>query len=213
MSTTATANDVPANYDEFHRMYFEYIKSLVKRAGIVFQNVDDVAMGLVVRFIEMDILKQYTPQFTDAVGVVRSVKFRTYLTSLVMVYVKHPRHRLNVHYRREVADLDDLVRVMEHQFPELQGPSTDEVIDRMTYEDMLYFISVALSNIQSNRSALRMDELFLSVASQVEDSGKYNVTQLAKAFHVSTTSIRAWLTRLEREVRALGVDHRSSAAD
>lgn len=204
-------HEAPSDYEEFHRMYFEYIKNLVKRAGVAYQNVDDVAMGLVTRFIEMDILNQYQPEFTDPSGVTRSVRFRTYLTSLVLVYVKHPRHRLNVHYRREVAELEDLVQVMD--FPEGQGPTPEEVLDRITYEDMLFFISVALSNIQSSRSSLRMDEFFLTVARQVEEDDRINVARLAKAFHVSTTSIRAWLGRLEREVRTLGVDHRASGAD
>lgn len=213
MNEVATSTDVPRDYAEFHLMYFEYIRSLVKRSGVLFQNVDDVAMSLVVKFIEMDILDQYTPEFVDKSGNTRRVRFRTYLTSLVMIYVKHPRHRLNIHYRREVPDLDDVLKVMEHEFPEEQGRSVHELIEYMQYKDVLYFLSAALSRIQSNRSALRMDELFLIVAAQVEDDGRINVSRLAQAFQVSTTSIRAWLTRLEREVRALGVDHRTSLSD
>ena len=194
----------PSSYEDLHREYFPTVVRLVAKAGVWAQNVDDVAMGLMVKFLELDILDQYRPEHTYADGAVRPVKFSTYLTHMVLLYTRHPRHRLNVHYGRTVAFANDVLLNLDQE--EEQGPSPDEVLDRLEYVDMLYFVSAALGRLQaSRRSDLKMDTLFLCVADQIEQTGKINVQQLAKQFSVSATSIRAWLKRLEEEVHALGL--------
>jgi hypothetical protein len=196
----------PASYEDLHRDYFPTVVRLVAKAGVWAQNVDDVAMGLMVKFLEIDILGQYRPQHTYSDGTVRSVKFTTFLTHLVLLYTRHPRHRLNVHYQREINVVTDQFYQGEFDPQEEQGPSPDEVLDRLEYVDMLYFVSTALGRLQaSRRSDLKMDTLFLCVADQIEQTGKINVQQLALRFSVSATSIRAWLKRLEEEVHALGL--------
>lgn len=86
----------PADYAELYTHYFGAIQAMVAKAGIHNQDVEDVAMAILAKFMEKDALAQYDPEKLFDVGEHpkfegprhRPARFASYLRRFVFLYVK-----------------------------------------------------------------------------------------------------------------------------
>jgi hypothetical protein len=99
----------PANYDELFSTYFPMMRQIVFRAGIAHEDVEDVAMDILARFIQKDGIDYYDPDRLHDVGEnpdlpgarYRKAKFKGMLRGFTQTYVMQYRDKQMVRHRRE----------------------------------------------------------------------------------------------------------------
>ena len=208
MSTTII-RPVPTNYSEVFSLYYPYIIKLVRKAGIDSQNVEDVAMQLLTKFYEKDVLSDYNPEFTSShSGVVRSANFNTFLAGFVFSYIRYLKGRQELNKNREPTLVDssisstsensssDLPWIVQH------GLRHEDTHEELELEELILRINAHLARVTSKSSKDRCDlgMLFTVVQKQIYEQGKLNVAELAEVFGVSATSIQNWMKRLRGQI-------------
>ena len=175
MSTTII-RPVPTNYSEVFSLYYPYIIKLVRKAGIDSQNVEDVAMQLLTKFYEKDVLSDYNPEFTSShSGVVRSANFNTFLAGFVFSYIRYLKGRQELNKNREPTLVDssisstsensssDLPWIVQH------GLRHEDTHEELELEELILRINAHLARVTSKSSKDRCDlgMLFTVVQKQI----------------------------------------------
>lgn len=99
----------PDDYSELFATYFPMMRQIVYRAGIAQEDVQDVAMDILARFIEKDGIAYYDPHRLHDVGEnpdlpgarYRKAKFKGMLRGFTQTYVMQYRDKQMVRHRRE----------------------------------------------------------------------------------------------------------------
>ena len=118
MITSSTG--APANYGELYQHYFEMMQGLVRKAGIHACAVEDVAMEILLKFMEKDALSWFDPDRIIDAGEnprtegprFRQARFSNLLRSFTSTYVLQWRDKQHNLARREpeFAKLDAEVK-------------------------------------------------------------------------------------------------------
>lgn len=104
----------PDDYSELFQTYFPMMRQIVYRSGIAQEDVQDVAMDILARFIEKDGIAYYDPHRLHDVGEnpdiagarYRKAKFKGMLRGFTATYVMQYRDKQMVRHRREPWRLD-----------------------------------------------------------------------------------------------------------
>jgi hypothetical protein len=181
--TTAT---FPQNDAEVFTDYFAFIKWHVVKAKIEDRNVEDVAMDLLLRYLERGGVEDlFDPE--------RGVLFRTALSGFCRSYLYHIKEqevkqtfRYGLSANRTVGDDEDTPIL------DLQGYVTpDQTEDTDT--------SVEVSRIRrkiAHSGDAKLLLFFDMVMLQVEEHGQIDVAELTSLFNVSSQTIHNWKKRL-----------------
>lgn len=202
--TTPARDFVPADYTELYRHYYHYVVKLCIQQSIDWENADDVAQNILMKFMEKKVLEQYDPEkrFNG-----HTAAFSTFLAGFVLMYVRHPRDRQNIHKDREGMSSDGLTISPEgtiERWVEVYGPSFEEEYAALHEEEFLTHVRGHLAQADTGRKDTQLDlvKLFDAVARQVAEAGKYSTTKLMEEFGVTRSTIHNWLNRLRVEVAA-----------
>lgn len=198
---------VPSGPDELFRVYYDYVKRIVGGTqAIPSQDVEDVAMDIMTRLLERDVIGMFDPSrmFTHD-GASIPAKFRTFLTAQVSLYVKGQRDRLSRQRKRELLVIDS------------SSPSSDSgalswhdvfggVEDDMSGLDAAEWIRQARSFLatvprRSDRDRCDLVRLFDSLIAQVASSGSVSVAETAAQLGVSPAVSGRWLAWLRQNLR------------
>lgn len=103
------ATGCPDTYEELFLTYYPMLREIVARAGIASDDVRDVAMDLLTRFMERDGIAWYDPQYLHDTGEspdlpgdrYRTAKFKAMLRSWASKSVLSFRDKQMVRHRRE----------------------------------------------------------------------------------------------------------------
>lgn len=207
-------NYVPESFEDMFSHYYEFVVRLVASFGIDFQNAEDVAMTILTKFFEKDVLSDFNPEFTSEYsGVTRKAVFRTFLSGFVRSYVRHYLDRQTTHRVREGFSVDTPVFTFPESgdtqtWMEYAGPKYHEEFEDLHEEDLLLSIRARLRRRQNHnvQDHCDMPVFFERVRQQIYEQGKIDTLQLAEDFGVSKTSIQNWLKRLRVEVSAVVKD-------
>lgn len=108
------ATGCPNDYDELYRAYYPLILFVVQKSGIVKDDVEDVAMEILVKFIERNGIAYYDPGYVMDTGArpevagprYRRTTFRRMIYGFASTYVLALRDKQMGRHTREVYCLD-----------------------------------------------------------------------------------------------------------
>lgn len=204
MATLTTTDFVPTTFSDMFQHYYPYVVKLVAKMGIDQQSTEDVAMTILTKFYEKDALSDFDPTFqTSHGGVVRSAKFRTFLSGFVVTYVQHYRTRQTKQAYRECISTDQPSNQFEGlTWLDFHGPSVTDNHEDLEEQDLLRGIRAHLleSSSSNNQDRCNLPEFFEAIQTQLEVLGKIDVAALSVTFGVCNASVRNWIKRLRTEV-------------
>lgn len=122
----------PSDYSDFFASYWPYVKQMVAKAGIASEDVEDVAMEVVAKFIEKDALSYFDPDYTVNIqgpmrtegSRTRHPRFSSLLKRFCYLYSLTPRDKQEVRHRNVPLRL-------EGPHPDRSG---DTLVDRLADE-------------------------------------------------------------------------------
>lgn len=197
----------PADYDELHRYYFGYMVQFVKHQGIEPQSAEDVASEIMFRLIATDILSQFDAGMTfERGGEVKTARFKSFLNSKLIAYVKHHRERQTVRRTREPVICDTPVGE-DDTWIQVFGPSMSDDYAYLEEQELVASIRSYLVTVKprSSKDICDLPKLFDAVVAQVRLTGRVSTPELQELFGISATATHAWLKRLRAHVKiALG---------
>jgi hypothetical protein len=199
---------IPKDYVELFQMYYEYIRKLVYRSGIDSQNVENVTMAVIIRLLEKDALAQYDPDF-GVKNETHQALFRTFLSSFVISYLKHPVDMQRKLSRREGLSLDKPTGSdndgREQTVYDMLAPAHEDSHEDLEYTDLVGQIrrQVASSTKKNGIDRCDMPAFFEAILEQQAQQGSINVKELAEKFKVGKSTIQNWIKRLRSEVAPL----------
>lgn len=202
MTRTLTTSVVPANYSELFEHYYPYVIKLVRSFNIAEDDVEDVAMIILTKFLEKDSLSHYDAEHITKAG--KPTEFLTFLSGFVSAYIKHYVHRQYVLRRRHPVSVD--TEVSSHgggqpavPWMEVYGPKHYD--DHREVEDEQFLArtraQLATVPVVGKRD---LSLLFEMIVLQLEETGRMNMEELSNLFDVSWGSINNWVKALRNYV-------------
>lgn len=209
------ADQVPADYAEVFQMYYPYMLKLVKKFGMQPAAAEDTAMSILSKFLEKKALEHFDPDYNiEYRGETVKAAFRTYLSSFVVTYVKHHRHRQMVAMSRQGISLDTnlikgassygdgthLITVADSVLPPYE-----ETYEELHTADLIRTIRAHLAELPRRNDQDKCDMLlfFDIIHLQVSETEKLNNEELAEMFDVSKPTILSWKKRLRVELSTI----------
>jgi len=196
----------PKDYDQLHRIYYDYVVALCKRAGIEENRSEDVASDILFRFFERDFLHKFNPDLVFQYrGQDRPARFKSFLTQFVLTYVRGHRDRLMRQTTREVLICDrrigeenggaDWISWVDVYGPTVEGPE-DGYIDTVMEAALVARLRAHIETVprRSPQDTCNLVALFDAVIAQIRINGQWNIVELGRLFGgASTTSLYGWL--------------------
>lgn len=214
--TTADHRSKPANYEEFHRLYFSHIVYLCSIGGIDQQSVEDVASDIFMRLMERGFLDFFdADKVFEYQGEQRPARFKSFLSTTVTTYLRGHLDKQRRLQRREwqIVDLPvgtptaSLAGAADQQYwGTLYGPReddhADEVIDMIAEEDTARGVRAYLATIPRRSTHDRCDlvALYDAVRAQILATGIYDVRLLREQFGIATTTMHTWMWWLKENL-------------
>lgn len=197
--------EAPRGPDELFRQYFGYIRRIVANTpAIPAQDAEDVAMEIMTRLVERDVLGMFDPRMQFAhEGKQIPAKFRTFLTAQVGLYVKGQRDRLGRQRKREVV-----ASVMPDD--ESEAPSLFDLIggaeDDLSAFDAAEWIRqarefLALVPKRSDQDRCDLVKLFDEMIDQVSRTGAASTSETAARLGVSPSVVTRWTQWMRQNLR------------
>lgn len=188
---------VPTDYTDLYEHYYEYITKLVRNARIYPDNIEDVSMSILEKFIENDVLHDFDPTYTtEYEGATRKAMFRTFLSGFVRLYLRHYIDRQRVKLQREPLSTNLPVTTgfgeasFTREWLDIFGPTTTDTYDSLYTEDLIQTLRGQLEGA-SNPAWVKCSlvDLYDAVILQVRANGKPNALELARTLGVSKHTV------------------------
>lgn len=213
----SSANIIPTDYADLFREYYQYVTLLVRKAGIPEIEAEDVAMSILMTFMEKGALEDYDPErIVVRNGVERTAAFRTFLSGFVLIYVRHYRERIQTRSFREGFSTETVMYVEGDTgtpvtYMDLHAPVQNEGYDDLMAEDLIVEIREHIGKIKPRNGNDRMDlTLFFDVIlDQIQEHDEVRPSELAEMFGINRSTTFNWLRSLRKEI-ALVVEARSA---
>lgn len=165
------ATGCPKDYAELYEAYFPMMRGVVARSGISPEDVEDVAMDILARFIEKDGISYYDPHRLHDVGEspdlpgarFRKAKFKGMLRGFTATYVMQYRDKQMVRHRREPWRLETPVRNVgtqrevswvEMTFSETPNPQ-DSILDTEVSITLVRALKQARRQLEEHSTTFR----------------------------------------------------------
>lgn len=214
-SSRLSRDYVPTSFEDMFDHYYDFVVKLVSTFGIDYQNAEDVAMTILTKFFEKDVLSDFNPEFTTEYGgVTRKAVFRTFLSGFVRTYVRHYADRQRLHKAREGFSVDTPMFIFVETgepmtWMDYVGPRYHETFEDLHEADLVRSIRARLNLVKPNNAQDQCDmpEFFEKILQQISELGRIDTALLAEEFQVSKTSIQNWLKRMRSEVGAVVKAH------
>lgn len=199
--TLLTQNYVPETYDEVFRHYYPQIVGMVKMFKVSPNRREDVAMTILSKFIERDMLPKFDPEFIGGNG--QPVPFQTFITGFVASYVRYHRDREITEISRELQLVDTEVEVdvnLVLPWLDTREVHTDDVTS-VEVPITIALIREHLAKIPASDDIHSLSLLFEFMLTQIQEYGRVLVKELADLYGVSVTSMQKWIRSVRDEIR------------
>lgn len=195
---------VPSGPDELFREYYAYVRKLVgSTPAIPAQDVEDVAMDIMTRLIERDVLGMFDPAMTfNHEDRQMPARFRTFLTAQVRLYVKGQRDKLGRQRKHELL-IDDRPSPGDGlSWADVFGGSEDD----LSGLDAAEWVSQARTFLatvprRSDRDRCDLVALFDELTTQAVSTGSVSMVQTAERLGVSMAVVGRWVRWLRENLR------------
>lgn len=195
----------PSGPDQLFREYFGYVKKIVANTpAIPAQDAEDVAMEIMTRLVERDVLGMFDPDLKFQHGdKAMQARFRTFLTAQVQLYVKGQRDKLGRQRKHESIILDAPLSEDDSavSMADLFGGREDDT----SHLDAAEWIRQARSFLatvprRSARDACDLVALFDELISQAATTGEARVSETAARLGVSSAVTGRWMQWLRQNL-------------
>ncbi len=203
-----TASIVPTSYDELFRHYYPYVTGLVHKYRVPDDQIEDVSMTLLSKFIEHNMLDQYDPEHMGGNG--RPVQFSSFLSGFIVAYVRHYVDKAAKQAHREPQwidqDADSLVRGGQDgldgavNWLDRNGFTHQDDLSDIEYDLLVHTIRLHLARIPVKRKKNFL-LLFDLILDQLEEHGRIYIVELAALFEVSEPLVQRWMKELRLHVK------------
>jgi hypothetical protein len=195
---------VPSGSDDFFRLYYGYVRKIVGNTpSIQSQDVEDVAMEIMTRLIERDVLGMFDPSKTFSYdGKQIQARFRTFLTAQVTLYIKGQRDRLGRQHKRELFVIDSPVSDDRPSWADVFGGTEDD-LSGLDAAEWIRQARSFLSTVpkRSDRDSCDLVRLFDDLITQVSTTGTVATAETAAHLGVSTAVTGRWVRWLRENLR------------
>lgn len=195
----------PSGPDELFRTYFSYIRRIVAGTpAIPAQDAEDVAMEIMTRLVERDVLGMFDPGMRFAYeGKQIPARFRTFLTAQVALYVKGQRDKLGRQRKHEMPVLDAPVPGSDGlNLIDLFGGAEDDTSSL----DAAEWIRQARSFLatvprRSGQDRCDLVRLFDALIGQVARDGTVSTLETARQLGVNPSVMARWMQWMRQNLR------------
>lgn len=192
----------PADADGLWREYGSYMRRLVVRGGIPDQEADDVLGNIVTRLIARNVLDMYDPAKVVTYGGREiHVSFKSFLSSIVMTYVKGQRDKLGRLGKRELLIADKAQDDNGTTWAELFG---GEWFDDYSHLDTQQFIDrmrAYLAMVPPTDTSFGLLDLFDELVREVRQDGEATVKAVREHFGVPASVVKARMGTLQATLK------------
>ncbi len=198
-----TANVVPKTYDELFRHYYPLVKGMVKKANVHPQLCEDVAMVLIEKIIEKDLLSQFDPEYVAANG--KKINFSSYLSGFVMAYVRHlaARTRIDADRNRTYMNQESSEELRTEDWlswMDYHGFTHEDDHSQIEYALIVHRVRAHLRGLPV-KGKKNFSELFELVLEQLEETGKVHKADLAEKMNCAPSHITTMMRSLGEHIR------------
>ncbi len=202
----------PADYADLFRTYYRYVVTLVRRLGIEESRKEDVASDILLRLYERDILSTFDPSLVFTYdGKDRPARFKSFLTKLVMTYVRGHFDKQQRQNGRELLIADRPVGDGDTTWIDVFGGTVDgadaDVLNVLAEQDLVDKLRAYIATVprKSKFDSCDLLALFDAVVVQIRECGAWNVAELRDRFGISSTAMHSWMWWLRANLaHALG---------
>ncbi len=211
----------PRDIADLFRIYQPYIIALARKFGIEESRVEDVASEILLRLMEKDVIGSFDPtRVFDYEGQRRPARFKSYLTKIVMQYLKGHRDKQYRQRNREpllcdapvARNKDALNGAAPSTWIEMNGPTTEgpeEVYGRaVDAADTLAILRAHMKTVppRNRYDGCDLPVFFELILSQIAEHGTWSPEEIRAHFKISTTAAHSWNWRTrEQAALALGL--------
>lgn len=203
----------PASYEELFAEYFGFVKGLVAKAGIEPQDVEQVAMSIITKFLEKDALSWYDPEKLHDVGEnpridgprLRKARFSSLLGTFVKLYVRQHLDKQAMRSYKEPIRCETPIVTDEgvvSEWLELNGSAT--MLDTsQEFTDWVASVDAYLRTLPV-KGQRDLPRLFRLLVEQVIADGVADRKAIAREFGVSDTAVHQMVKDLRATLRDSG---------
>jgi hypothetical protein len=197
----------PSGPDELFRQYYGYLRKMVANTpAIPAQDAEDVAMDIMTRLVERDVIGMFDPGMKfhhDGKDI--QARFRTFVTAQIQLYLKGQRDKLGRLRKHEAVVLDAPLSSDEDSglsMADLFGGVEDDT----SHIDAAEWIRQARSFLaivpkRSDRDSCDLVRLFDALISQAAVTGEVRLAETAQRLGVSQAVTGRWMQWLRQNLR------------
>lgn len=200
MTRTHTTSVVPATYSELFSHYYPYVLGLVRKFRIEEADVEDVAMTILTKFYEKDVLSDFDAERLSASG--KPIQFMSFLSGFVAAYIQHYVQRQALLKVRHPVSVNMEVTTngfLSSPWIEVFGPKHYDDVSDIEYEQFLHSVRSHLASVPT-RGLRDYSLLFEMIIEQLDERGRIHKLELADLFGVGPTAIDGWIKTLRGHI-------------
>lgn len=203
----------PTDYAELFEEYFPMMLTIVRRSGIASEDVEEVTMDLLARFIEMDGMAHYDPNHLHDVGEnpdlpgprLRKATFKGMLRGFTSVYVLRYRDKQMLRHRTFPWRLEAPVSTHDDTtWASLYDDATPDPVDALTETEVSVALAQALRGCLANlkaRNAKRDYDKFLTLVVHYGYlDGKLQRQKIAEEMGISVSTVASMVAETRAEL-------------
>lgn len=194
----------PSGPDELFRQYYGYVRRIVANTpAIPAQDAEDVAMEIMTRFVERDVVGMFDPDMKFRHdGQEIQARFRTFLTAQVALYVKGQRDKLGRQRKHETPVIDTPGEDGGPSLLDLFGGAEDD-LSALDAAEWIRQARAFLATVpkRSDRDRCDLVRLFDTMIDQVGRTGEVSTAETAARLGVSPAVTGRWVTWLRENLR------------
>jgi hypothetical protein len=199
---------VPSGADELFRLYYGYVRKIVGNTpSIQSQDVEDVAMEIMTRLVERDVIGMFDPsKMFSYDGKQIPARFRTFLTAQVSLYARGQRDRLGRQHKREMFVIDSPSPDDGLSWADVFGGAEDD-LSGLDAAEWIRQARSFLSTVpkRSDRDRCDLVRLFDELIAQVASTGTVRTEETAAHLGVSPAVTGRWVRWLRENLRQQAV--------
>lgn len=212
-SRPAAASDqdfIPADMAELAEHYYDFIRGMVRKAGISDQDAQDSVQYILERLEVTGAIGQYDPEHVVMhQGQPRKSRFSTFLGAKVLFYCRGERGRVTRRDSHELKILDAPAYELSDgqaagHLGELLGAAVLDDYSVLESAEVIRAMRSKLAAVppRSARDKCDLVALFDEIVAEIERDGGYSYAGLRARFGISGTTAGAWLSRLRSVLSA-----------
>lgn len=194
---------IPASYTELHSQYRAYTEVLVRKWGVPWGQVEDVASTILTRFIERDMLAEFKPALGN--------RFGTFLGGFIAAYVKGHREQIQRHEFHEGVSCDIVVGHTDaapgtfgedRTVYDVVAPVHEDNHEQLEYVEFIADVRRHLAFVAPTNKNDRLDMVAVwdQIVAHEYEHGRIIVAELATHFGVSLATGKLWVKRVREQV-------------